>query len=615
MKPLKTLNVLVLLLAVTVVSSFFFVVPSLIQVPTVEATPSTDLPKHIRLTYRGDPASTLVITWQTTTPIGGDVVLYDTVPRGGDPSQYTHTVDGLHHTYSGASGYIHTVELTSLEPDTSYYFICGGSGNYSEERAFKTAPQGASDLRFVAGGDSRTNPDDRTQVSEAMRHFNPSFVLHSGDMVEAGSMQSLWDTWFTDVDENWVGDNGDTFPIIPCLGNHERNATNYYEQFTLPGNEQWYYLDWGPTLRIIVLNSEATPTQISTDQANWLRTVLYSTSENKWKIVMFHRNLYYSGGASNATDLITYWLPLFDKYHVDIVLQGHTHHYHRTKPMKNNTCVTSYENGTMYLTSGAWGAPLYDYVEQPYSAYGKKALHFMLFQLYQNGTLHLEAKDVAGSTFDEVTLSKNVSDDVPHYRPPEADAGENRVIDEDTVNTFDGSNSLNSTDVASYIWTFVDVAPHTLPGKSVDYTFTTPGVYVVTLNVSDARGEFDTDTITVTVHDVTPPVADAGGDQHIEVNVPITFNASGSHDNVGIVSHEWDFGDGMTGTGASPTHTYVSPGQYMMTLTVIDAAGNSDISVITINVEVVQMLPMWMLLVLGAVILVLVAVVYRLKFM
>ncbi len=53
----------------------------------------------------------------------------------------------------------------------------------------------------------------------------------------------------------------------------------------------------------------------------------------------------------------------------------------------------------------------------------------------------------------------------------------------------------------------------------------------------------------------------------------------------------------------------------MMTLTVIDAAGNSDISVITINVEVVQMLPMWMLLVLGAVILVLVAVVYRLKFM
>jgi predicted phosphodiesterase len=337
-----------------------------------------------------------------------------------------------------------------------------------------------------------------------MQHFNPSFVLHSGDMVEAGSMQSLWDTWFTDLDENWVGDNGYTIPIIPCLGNHEGNAINYYEQFTLPGNEQWYYLDWGPTLRIIVLNSEATPFQISTDQANWLRRVLYSTSEHTWKIVMFHRTLYSSGGYSNATDLIPYWVPLFDKYHVDIVIQGHTHHDHRLKPMKNNAEVSSYEEGTMYLTSAGWGAPLYVYFEQPYSAYGKKALHFTLFQLYQNGTLHLEAKDVTGTTFDEVTLYKNVSEATNHYRPPEADAGENRVIDEDTVNTFDGGNSLNSTDMVSYIWTFVDVAPQTLSGMSVEYNFTKPGVYVVTLNVSDVRGEFDTDTIAVTVHDITP---------------------------------------------------------------------------------------------------------------
>lgn len=319
-----THSVLVLLLATTLLSPFFFVASS-IQVPTVETSPSTDLPNHIHLTYQNDPASTIVITWQTTTPTAGDVVLYDPIPRGGEPSQYSHLVTGLHHTYSGASGYIHSVELTPLTPDTSYYFICGGPGNYSEERAFKTAPQLASDLTFVVGGDSRTNPDDRTQVSEAMRHFNPSFVLHSGDMVEAGSMQSLWDTWFTDVDENWVGDNGYTIPLIPCLGNHEGNATNYYDQFTLPGNEQWYYLDWGPTLRIIVLNSEATPSQISTDQANWLRRVLYSTSEHTWKIVMFHRPLYSSGGYSNSTDLITHWQPLFDRYHVDIVLQGPTH--------------------------------------------------------------------------------------------------------------------------------------------------------------------------------------------------------------------------------------------------------------------------------------------------
>ena len=475
------------------------------------------------------------------------MVLYDTVPRGGNSSQYSHSVAGFHHTYSGASGYIPTVELITLVPETSYYFLCGGPRNYSDERVFKTAPQLASDFAFVVGGDSRTNPDDRTQVSEAMRHFDPAFVMHSGDMVEDGSMQSLWDTWLTDVDENGVGDNGYTIPLIPCLGNHERNATNYYGQFTLPGNEQWYYYDWGPTLRIIVLNSEATPSQLSTDQVNWLRTVLYSTSDNKWKIVMFHRNLYSSGGHSNATNLITYWMPLFDRYHVDIVIQGHTHHYHRSKPMKNNTDISSYGEGTMYLTSGAWGAPLYDYVEQSYSAYGKRALHFTLFRLYQNGTLQLEAKDVTDSTFDEITLYKNISEDTPHFRPPEADAGENWVLDKDTVFTFDGSNSLNATELESYSWTFLDGTPRILSGVTVDYSFTTPGIYAMTLNVSDTRGEFDTDTITVTVHDVTPPVAYAGVDQQVKVNAPIAFDATGSHDNVGIVSHEWDFGDGVTG--------------------------------------------------------------------
>jgi predicted phosphodiesterase len=563
------------------------------------------------LTYQHDPTSTVTITWQTTTPSAGDVVLYDIVPRRGNASQYLHSATGLHHTYAGASGHIHDVELTGLTPDTSYYFLCGGPGNYSEERAFQTAPIMASDFAFVAGGDSRTNPEDRTQVSKAMRLFDPAFVLHSGDMVEDGSMQGLWASWFTDVEENWVGDNGYTLPLIPCLGNHERNATHYYEQFALPGNEQWFYYDWGPALRIIVLNSEATVSQISTDQVNWLRRVLYSTSENTWKIVMFHRTLYSSGGYSNSTDLITYWVPLFDKYHVDIVIQGHTHHYHRLKPMKNNAEVSSYEEGTMYLTSAGWGAPLYDFVEQPYSAYGKKALHFTLFQLYQNGTLHVEAKDVTGATFDKVTLYKNISDAGPPDRLPEADAGANRVLDEDTVHAFDGSPSLTSTDQVSYTWAFMEDTPHLLSGVTVEYAFTRPGIYAVTLNVSDARGESDTATITVTVRDVTPPVTAAGGDQRGPVNTPVTFDASGSQDNVGITTYDWDFGDGVTGTGASVTHQYPRPEQYEVTLTVTDAAGNSDVGVVHVTVEAEALFSLWTLLIIGVVALVVIVVCRR----
>jgi hypothetical protein len=182
------------------------------------------------------------------------------------------------------------------------------------------------------------------------------------------------------------------------------NSTNYYEQFALPGNEQWYYYDWGSTLRIVVLNSEALPSQISGDEVSWLEGVLSSTPSYMWKIVMFHRNVYYSGGHSSAADLQQYWVPIFDRYHVDIVVQGHTHNYLRTKPMNDSAPVFSYRVGSMYVTAGGWGAPIHSYVPEPCSAYGSDVYHFVLAYVYKNGSLHLEAKDVNGVTFDSAWL-------------------------------------------------------------------------------------------------------------------------------------------------------------------------------------------------------------------
>jgi len=52
-----------------------------------------------------------------------------------------------------------------------------------------------------------------------------------------------------------------------------------------------------------------------------------------------------------------------------------------------------------------------------------------------------------------------------------------------------------------------------------------------------------------------------------------TFNGSGSTDDVGIVSYAWTFGDGATGTGITPAHTYATAGTYQVTLTVRDGGG------------------------------------------
>jgi len=80
----------------------------------------------------------------------------------------------------------------------------------------------------------------------------------------------------------------------------------------------------------------------------------------------------------------------------------------------------------------------------------------------------------------------------------------------------------------------------------------------------------------LTILDVTPPVAEAGPDQIVEVGATVVFDASNSSDNVAIKKYEWDFGDGTNGTGRMTTHTYMEPGTYTATLTVWDRADNND---------------------------------------
>jgi len=89
---------------------------------------------------------------------------------------------------------------------------------------------------------------------------------------------------------------------------------------------------------------------------------------------------------------------------------------------------------------------------------------------------------------------------------------------------------------------------------------------------------------TSVIRDTTPPLANAGPDQTITEDEPLTLDASASNDNLGIVNYEWDFGDGTTGTGKITTHTYPNPGTYILTLTVKDEAGNNAKDSVTIKV-------------------------------
>lgn len=199
----------------------------------------------------------------------------------------------------------------------------------------------------------------------------------------------------------------------------------------------------------------------------------------------------------------------------------------------------------------------------------------------------------------------------PDTQAPTANAGPDQTVDEDILVVFNGSVSWDNVGIRNYAWTFMDVTLQTLIGLNPNYTFKTPGLYDVTLNVTDAGGLSDTDMVLITVRDVTPPVVHAGSDQTVRVGTSVAFDASGSSDNVAIISYEWDFGDGANGTGVTTTHTYTQLGTYVVKLTVKDAAGNKATS--SVKIEVILIEPFWLIVGIFTVVIFVIIAIYFLK--
>ena len=208
-------------------------------------------------------------------------------------------------------------------------------------------------------------------------------------------------------------------------------------------------------------------------------------------------------------------------------------------------------------------------------------------------TIKLNITDLRGN-WDNDTVTIVVLD----VTGPIANAGSDQIVDEDTLVAFDGTNSTDNVRPTNFTWTFVNQTHQTveLSGKVSEYNFTTPGIYNVTLIVTDAAGNADADNIIITVLDVTPPTADAGANQTVYVNDPLSFDASASSDNYGEpnnLTYAWTFTDKALQTlyGANPPYTFHTPGTYLVTLKVTDTAGNSASDNVTVTVQTV---PIWL---------------------
>lgn len=125
-------------------------------------------------------------------------------------------------------------------------------------------------------------------------------------------------------------------------------------------------------------------------------------------------------------------------------------------------------------------------------------------------------------------------------------------------------SAQGSTTGNSYAWDFGDGTGGT--GSSKTHTYTSPGTYNVTLIVTNSCGSADTLTIPITVCGVL-----TASYTNMVAGLSAAFTAGGT----GASGYYWEFGDGATGTGPNPVHSYAASGLYTATLRAYNACGDT----------------------------------------
>ena len=172
--------------------------------------------------------------------------------------------------------------------------------------------------------------------------------------------------------------------------------------------------------------------------------------------------------------------------------------------------------------------------------------------------------------------------------PPRAKAGDDIIIDQHMKAEFIGDESVDNQGIADFNWSFIDNGKVVfLEGSKPSYVFDEAGKYTVTLNVTDLSGNWDNDTMSVTVKDITAPASNAGADLKIDEGTTILLDGLNSTDNVKIISYEWSFEyDDLPKTlyGIRQSFEFKEKGSYEITLRVTDGSGNIGTDTILITV-------------------------------
>jgi len=184
---------------------------------------------------------------------------------------------------------------------------------------------------------------------------------------------------------------------------------------------------------------------------------------------------------------------------------------------------------------------------------------------------------------DQTRLDKILITNDLNYIPTESGPGVTALFDTSSATPsvkenvlLDASESFSTEGaIVAYQWDFGDGTKAS--GKSVIHTYNKPGEYSVQLVVTDDKGLKSRLTKTLKVYTDNPVAIFIYSPDRPKKGETVDFDASPSFDPNGkIENYLWDFGDGSVAKGPKVKHSYDSPGEYFVTLTVRDSQGKKE---------------------------------------
>lgn len=371
------------------------------------------MPDRVTLTWAGDPATSMAVTWRTATTVTKPVAQIAEATDGPEFAKRARELAGQTELLKTDlnEAHFHSVEFTGLAPDTLYAYRVGDGWNWSEWNQFRTAKRGPAPLTFIYGGDAQNDLWAHwSRVVRAAYSHAPDarFFIHAGDLVNVSVRDQEWGDWFRAA--GWITR---TMPVLPTPGNHEypridpgrdrQLALAWRPHFTLPRNgpsgleETCYYLDIHG-VRIVSLNSN----ERQAEQAEWLDKLL-ADNPSQWTVITFHHPIFSAARNRDNRELRALWKPVLDKHRVDLVLTGHDHTYARSNLVSGLNVRTN--AGTVYVVS-VMGPKMYNVRREPWMV--RAAEDTQLFQVVRidGDKLSYESRTPRGVLYDAFELRK-----------------------------------------------------------------------------------------------------------------------------------------------------------------------------------------------------------------